>query len=154
MMHGPINIRFTSDMIAYITKRGGGGSLHFCDWSTLSLIFLHIIYSFTLPSFEFLTNSESDQLHFHTEIILFPSFPYLLIFSSASPHPAYSIPISVFYWNPTARGKLELNFGFLHTVPLIAHISGTIYSSVFHRLSFILKKDILYTLCQINTKWS
>lgn len=102
-------------MIAYITKKVKK-NLHFCDWSTLSLIFLHIIYSFPIPSFEFQTNSESDQLHFHTKIIFFffPLFTYFL-FCFIS-HCLFFSHLCLLLKSQSTR-NLELNFCFLLTVP-------------------------------------
>jgi hypothetical protein len=76
-----INKFWTSLTWLRISRKEIKKSIHFCDWSTLNLIYiLHIMYSFTPPSFEFPTNSESDQLHFHTKIIFFffPLFTYFL----------------------------------------------------------------------------
>jgi hypothetical protein len=86
------------DIIVCIMKGGGGESSIFFDHrSTFNLIFVYITYSFSLPSFEFLMNSESDQQYLHTKIIFFFPLPYLLISFSALSHPAYSVPISAFY---------------------------------------------------------
>ena len=95
--------------------RKGGKNLHFCDWSTLCLIFLHIIYSFTPPSFEFHTNSESDQLHFHTEIIFF-FFPLFAYFLFCFISPCLFLSHLCLLLKSQSTRNLELNFGFLLTV--------------------------------------